>query len=355
MTKKRILSYDVIRIVAALAVVMVHIAEPFISRTEIGSAEYVTGNVFGAASRIGVQMFVMLSGALTLREEREYTFVTMRRSIGNLLFLLAVWSFVYAVVQPLSFGYELSFEVAVERFFTGHFHLWYLFMLIGLHLITPILRTFVKKENKKYVGYYILLAAIFTFAAPLLQFFYTELGGNKEWIATYPRKFQIGILGNYIAYYLLGWYLTTVELTKKARYLIYGAGALGFAVTVGGSLYYSEGSVRASEVFFHNFTLNVMLMSVAVFVFLLYLLRERQISALWTKVITRLSGLTFGVYVLHLYVMSLLARMIPDLFAFGTLSAPALVLCRWMATVVVSFLAVYLLSKIPIVKQTVKS
>ena len=149
MTKKRILSYDVIRIVAALAVVMVHIAEPFISRTEIGSAEYVTGNVFGAASRIGVQMFVMLSGALTLREEREYTFVTMRRSIGNLLFLLAVWSFVYAVVQPLSFGYELSFEVAVERFFTGHFHLWYLFMLIGLHLITPILRTFVKKENKK--------------------------------------------------------------------------------------------------------------------------------------------------------------------------------------------------------------
>ena len=53
--------------------------------------------------------------------------------------------------------------------------------------------------------------------------------------------------------------------------------------------------------------------------------------------------------------MSLLARMIPDLFAFGTLSAPALVLCRWMATVVVSFLAVYLLSKIPIVKQTVKS
>ena len=355
MTKKRILSYDVIRIVAALAVVMVHVAAPFINQNKIGSSEFTAGNLYGGIARIGVQMFVMLTGALTLREEKEYTFSTMWRSIRNLLFLLVCWSAIYAAVHPLSLGYDITFETVMDRFFKGHYHLWYLFMLIGLHLITPILRTFVKKENKKYVGYYILLAMIFTFIAPLFEFFYTKLGGTKEWAAEYFDKFQIGIVGNYIAYYLLGWYLTTVELGAKARRLIYLAALAGCAVTVGCSIGYSEGSVRAYSVFFHNFTLNVMCMSVGVFTFLYYFFKDRILGNRTTKAIVKLSSLTFGVYVLHLYVMNVLTRVWPELFVFGALPAPVLAFLQWIVITVISFAVTYLLSKIPFIKKIVKS
>ena len=355
MTKKRILSYDVIRIVAAMAVVLVHVVAPFINQTKIGSADFVTGNVYGAVSRIGVQMFVMLSGALILREERVYTFSTMWKSIRNLLFLLFCWSAFYAVIHPLSLGNKITLYSVWERLITGHYHLWYLFMLIGLHLITPILRTFVKKENSKYVGYYILLAAIFTYTVPLLKFFYTEFGGNKEWVLSYSRKFQIGVLGNYIAYYLLGWYLTTVELSSKIRKMIYAAGVVGCAITIAGCIYYSKGTVRAHSVFAHNFTINVMCMSAAVFVFLYYYFKEHTMGTVVTSAVTKLSSLTFGVYVVHLYVMDVLKKVTPTLFKFGALPAPILVLCQWIAIAAVSFVITYLLSKIPILKKTVKN
>ncbi|MBE6672511.1 MAG: hypothetical protein E7599_03195 [Ruminococcaceae bacterium] len=355
MTKKRILSYDVIRIVAALAVVMVHVAAPFITSTRIGSEEFVTGNVYGSFSRIGVQMFVMLSGALTLREDRTYTFSTMWRSIRNLLLLLFFWSAIYAVVHPLSLGYTITFETTIEKFFTGHYHLWYLFMLIGLHLITPILRTFVKKENRKYVGYYILLAMIFTFTIPLFKFFYSEFGGSKAWILNYSEKFQIGILGNYIAYYLLGWYLTSLELSKKTRIYIYAAGIVGCAMTVFGSIYYSGGTVRAYRVFFHNFTLNVMCMSAAVFVFLYYFFKHRTLGPLVTAAVTKLASLTFGVYILHIYVLTVLARLTPRLFEYGILPAPILAVCQWLIIAVISFAITYILSKIPLLKKVVKN
>lgn len=345
-----------IRIVAALAVVLVHVVAPFMNQNKVGSEAFVTGNVYGAFSRIGVQMFVMLSGALVLREDREYTFSTMWKSIRNLLFLLFFWSAIYAVVHPLSLGHELTFASTVERFFMGHYHLWYLFMLIGLHLITPIFRTFVKKENKKYVGYYILLAAIFTYTVPILEFLGSEYGVRENLIHEYSRKFQIGVLGNYIAYYLLGWYLTTVEFSKKTRKLIYTAGALGCAFSIAGALYYSGGTVlRAYSVFFHNFTINIMCMSAAVFTFLHYSFKDRKLSDLTSGAIIKLSSLTFGVYVIHLYVMDVLKRVIPKLFEFGAFPAPLMVPCQWLLIAGISFVIIYILSKIPLLKKVVKN
>ena len=134
MVKKRIYSYDIIRIVATAAVVMVHVAAPFITRSPIGSDAFISSNTFGALSRLGVQMFVMLSGALILNEAREYNLRVMLKSIFKLLLLLAVWSAFYVVVLPLCMGEKLILHDAIIAFFAGQYHLWYLFMLIGLHL-----------------------------------------------------------------------------------------------------------------------------------------------------------------------------------------------------------------------------
>ena len=77
MSKKRILSYDVIRIVAIFAVVMVHVVSIYLRRAPVDSVEFITANVWGSLARIGVPMFVMLSGALLLNEERSYSYKTM--------------------------------------------------------------------------------------------------------------------------------------------------------------------------------------------------------------------------------------------------------------------------------------
>ena len=102
MSKKRILSYDVIRIVAIFAVVMVHVVSIYLRRAPVDSVEFITANVWGSLARIGVPMFVMLSGALLLNEERSYSYKTMGKQIGNMLFLLVFWSLFYAIVHKKS-------------------------------------------------------------------------------------------------------------------------------------------------------------------------------------------------------------------------------------------------------------
>jgi len=356
LVKKRIYSYDIIRIVAASAVVMVHVAAPFITRSPIGSDPFVCANTFGALSRLGVQMFVMLSGALILREEREYTFRTMFKSISKLLILLAVWSVFYAVVLPLVLGQELILHDVIIAFWDGHYHLWYLFMLIGLHLITPILRIFAKKQNAKMVLYFVALAVLFEYLPPITNFFYTKYGAAEEVFLEYADKFRIGLITEYTAYYLLGWYLTTVELTKKVRCGIYSLGFLGILLTVLGSVYYSEGRYRAYHVFYPNHTINVFFYSVAAFVLLHYLFRDRQIGKRTMKCLSKISGLTLGIYVIHVFVLEMILKNIPDipqLIQNGSVVVTILLL--WLAVVVISLLVAYLISEIPIVKNVSRS
>lgn len=42
----------------------------------------------------------------------------------------------------------------------GHYHLWFVYLIIGLYLIVPLLRLWVNDTNKKYVEYFIILSII---------------------------------------------------------------------------------------------------------------------------------------------------------------------------------------------------
>lgn len=59
----RILSLDITRIVAVLAVVMIHSSARFITESKT-AYEFTAGNIFDTIARIGVPLFIMISGAL---------------------------------------------------------------------------------------------------------------------------------------------------------------------------------------------------------------------------------------------------------------------------------------------------
>ena len=57
---KRNFSLDIARIVAILAVVMIHCSANFVSYYQPFSNEFVIGNLFDSVSRIGVPLFLMI-------------------------------------------------------------------------------------------------------------------------------------------------------------------------------------------------------------------------------------------------------------------------------------------------------
>lgn len=350
---KRIVSYDIIRIIAVLAVVMIHSSANFVAKYPTASANFILGNILDSISRIGVPLFIMLSGALMLNEAKDIPPKRIFKYVLNIMVLIYFWSFCYAVVSQILYPLFTKEPVSVMKFwncfiFVEYDYLWYLFMLIGLYLITPILRCFVKKSNAKTVLYFIILAAVFSFSVPLCNFIFNGITGTVDILQTYADKFNLGFVGQFTAYYLLGWYITNIEIKRKHRQLLYGVGFIGLLVTVLGTHLFISDTNKIYRLFYSNTSINILCYSTAVFIFLFYLFQKRKYNNRLEKCITTISKLTFGVYVMHPMVMIVKNMFIDSENAF--IQIPL----NWIISASISFLIAYIASKIPLLKKLVK-
>ena len=145
--KDRDFSLDFIRFFAVLAVVMIHISAEFVVSYPSHSLEFFVGNIFDALSRIGVPLFVMISGSLMLKEEKQISLKQIFfKYILNIVIVLVAWSALYAVIWGIIIPYlyqsPISIQDIFKRFIYGHYHMWYLYMIIGLYSVTPHLTIF---------------------------------------------------------------------------------------------------------------------------------------------------------------------------------------------------------------------
>ncbi len=90
-----------------------------------------------------------------------------------------------------------------------HYHLWFVYMVFGLYLITPILAKFINSASKTTIQSYFLFWFIATILPPFMKQF---LG----WEIGFAHYFQ---LHEYVGFYLLGYYLHHNPI--KVNYLVY--------------------------------------------------------------------------------------------------------------------------------------
>ena len=204
---KRIISYDMIRIIAILSVILIHSAAKYVTSFPTDSLDFLFGNLFDSIARIAVPLFVMLSGALLLREDKVFDFKEMKKYVIRIFCLLYSWSFIlavfYQIVLPFFEEQTISLKALVRAFLFGHYHQWYLFMIIGIYLVTPILKLFTKRENKKYILWFILLSILAQFSIPILNFLINHITGSSDVLLEYSSEFSLNFVSNFITYYFL--------------------------------------------------------------------------------------------------------------------------------------------------------
>ena len=71
-TKNRIYYLDILRVIACLCVILIHSSSQYVVK-EVGSLNFWTGNIIDGFSRVAVPIFVMISGALLLNKNYNYT------------------------------------------------------------------------------------------------------------------------------------------------------------------------------------------------------------------------------------------------------------------------------------------
>ncbi len=344
---QRNLALDAGRAVAIAAVILIHVCAPLVTGYKPGNPQFFFGNLFDALARIAVPLFVMISGALMLNEDTSFSLKKLfLKKIPQLLLPLIVWSAVYAlhykILTPLSAGKPIDWADVRSAFFMGHYHLWYLYMQIGLYLILPFLRAFVKKENKHLVLLYIGLTLLTQFTVPVLNSVALYWRPAKD-ILTFMDKFYLDFFSQFVAYYLTGWYVVHVGISKKwKRLFVY---ALSLLVVLATILYVN--ATKDYKNAYSDWNLFNFLYTLGVF-----LAVSRHCTALKgvvRAVVLFISRHSFGMYVVHVLIIRWVKSWLPK-----TLFPPVYILACFAIVFAVSLLITFVLSKIPGIRKLVR-
>ncbi len=344
--KTRNSSLDIARIVAIAAVVMTHVSVGFVTNNELGSLKFVWGNIFDSISRIGVPLFVMTSGALLLDEEKQFSIKDLfSKRLPQIVFLLITWSAIYAVgyniAIPLLKGESISIKVFVVNFALGHYHLWYLYMQIGLYLALPFLRAIVCKKNKNLVLLYLVISLLTQFTIPVIKAVSLQLDFLAHLI-TFLGIFQLGFFNVYVSYFLAGWYIVHIGISKKIKFALYGAAIFSLLAMI----VYVNFTKDYSNAYANH---GVLVFVYAVGVFLVINTINKMKTPKVNSVVSTLSKFVFGIYVVHIVLLDAVTRILPK-----AIIAPIYMLVCWVMTFLISLLVTFILSKIPYIKKIVR-
>ena len=357
MPGKRMLSFDIIRIVAILMVVMVHTSLNLVAYydPQTQNAAFQVGNLFGGLARAGTPMFMMLSGALFLDEGRDFDPRRFfRKSLLGLLRLLVFWTLFFAicsaVAKPLIEGRPVDMALFWDCLLSSNAdypHLWYMFMLAGAYLAIPVLRLYVKAKNRRYILGLIIISTIAQFFAQTAEVFTLKL---KYGIINFMDLFYLDYFIGYVPYLMIGWYLSAFPPKGKARIALIGAGAAAAVIIVVGVPRWIHDIPNIREYIAEIGTLPAMVYGVGVFTLISSLAGERETRS---RVLITMSRTAFGVYILHMFFLKNILSVMP--YAAFHEQHPFLYLITLFVSVyTVTLGAVLLLSRIRGVRALVR-
>jgi surface polysaccharide O-acyltransferase-like enzyme len=244
-------------------VLLLHASTEYYAGVDQMSAQgvqiWAASNFYDSIARVCIPLFVMLAGALMLQPSKadEPLRVFYRKRWNRLGLPLIFWGIVYFAWAALVHGQQLTLMSVTQGILTGpYYQFWFLYLLIGLYLVTPLLRVAVKHAGRHILRYTLAIWFVGTAVIPLLTLF-----------GSYYMNANFFIFTGWIGYYVLGIYLTTVDIKRLWLY----AGVIGGLLwTIGGSyLIVATLGERFSQFFYDGFSINMIVASASLFLLLL--------------------------------------------------------------------------------------
>lgn len=296
---ERNISFDLLRIVSAFSVVMLHVSGVYITGNQVGSLDFRLANFMNSISRFGVPIFVMISGAIFLSENKKITVKKLWcKNIFRMLVIFGVWSFAYYVYQSLYWWNFDFWRHGIVRTITGCVyasdHFWFLFMIMGLYALVPMLRTWVHHASKKELDYFVILFLIFQIGRTTVSILI-----DKSLVQEILNLVKIVELSWYIGYFVIGYILVRYGISKKMKILIYSMVPVGIAANFLISDYMSCKQGAYSPGIYDSFGVFTFIHSVALMVFFLDTFSKIKVGETAAKRCTNIALDTLGIYLMH--------------------------------------------------------
>ncbi|MCA9369902.1 MAG: acyltransferase family protein [Pseudomonadales bacterium] len=334
---QRTIYLDVLKILAIVAVVAIHSSAGLLYLyTSIPSLDWWTTNILHALSRWAVPVFIMASGALLLKPNaQEPASVFYKKRVARVAIPLVFWwlfylfwvnkSNVVGMLSPSFLKHTLLYQAP-------QYHLYFLFIIAGLYVVTPLLRSiFSQLSPKNTIG----LVALFF--APFLTWWH--------------RDFLYVLWIPFLFYYTAPKALEYTQHLVKKTWLV--ATFLSASLLILLLTSYRFFTNHWSPTYFYDYTNPIVAMQ-AISIFLLFQKKEPYFQSLshgTQSMLSQLAGLTFGVYLISPFVQD----MVWDWFKLSEsfqVSTPTL-LMHIVLSVIASFLLSFMISKTPFLKKTI--
>lgn len=339
-------SFDFLRIIAALSVVVLHVSGQFIMSYPVGSTEFCISNFINSVSRFGVPIFVMISGAIFLSEERTVSISRIwSKNILRLLIVFLIWSLGYYIFQSLYYWHFDFWNQGLLRTLTGCIyaseHFWFLFMIMGLYALVPILRTWVHHASTKELYYFSALFVVFQ----ILRTTFTVLL-DKSLINKLSDMFTIVELSGYLGYFILGYLLTAHPVSSKIRLAVYSLTPIGIVVNYSVSHYLSNKNGLYTPGIYDCFGIFTFIHVIALFLFVTDLIPKEITNPKLSSCLKQLSMDTLGIYMMH---VALLEYFVNENILFGHIHPVPGILLLSIICFVISGMVSAILRRIPFI------
>ncbi|KAG4087964.1 acyltransferase family-domain-containing protein [Neocallimastix lanati (nom. inval.)] len=364
--KKHVYWIDALRILSSYMVILVHCCHYGLKGDKFLSNNWYGSRFWNALCRPCVPHFIMISGVLFLDPNRKITISKMyKKYIFSIVKSLLFWNVIYVTVDKFviigirkryKWDRKLIFSV-YEEFLEGRYHLWYLYMCIGLYVLTPFVRQLCKDEKimKYFLVISLLIIQVISFLICLAR------NCHKSWyinvLEVVLGKFKLSMIEGYTSLFILGYYFNSHEIQSKLKFFfIFLVGVISSLSTYILQLIFSRKYKKEIKDFEDYLCINVTLASIAIFVFFKYpvhyILESYIFSyAKFIKVILKkISGLTMGIYVVHICWLDLFYELNVRYYNMNQLLfLPVHALLTW----IVCALTIFIMKKIPLIKDFV--
>lgn len=327
MEKTRLATIDFLRVVAAMAIVSVHMsAQSYWEISRIGYQNWLVSAVLGWWWMWGTPVFIMISGYLLLNSRSSGWEFYLKR-LKRLLIPWLFWNLIY-------YGWSVNVEAGTASFWDqlwtkgNYYHLYFLNLLIGLYVVTPILK---KWFLGKYLGWWVLGWVVGAYVYQIGVAFWGFWKLENIWWWFVP----------YVGYYLAGYWLGRVRKIS-GWWLVLAMSVLGVGIFVTSKLVFWWSDHSQNTILVHR--LSWLVAGVAMVIF--KLVSQMRDDNKLIKMGSKLAPLSMGIYFVHPLVFGVLKKwcLTPEVMVINFWGW---YLGLWLGTILLSVGLVWGMKKMP--------
>ena len=335
--KKRILYLDIIKVLALLFVIFNHCDDILIS-----SYMYIRiiHNSLFYLSKSAVPLFLMVSGAL-LMDKNDSIAKLLKRIIRVLIPLIII-----TIIWTMTHARNINILCMMDPYNVNYFPywLWYLQAIILVYILMPLIRKITLKYKKssiewrKYKTLIITLTTLFSIAFTIYNIIF-----KKDMIIITT------LLPMPILYFIYGYIISKEKISKKVKNI--SIIALLFTLTIPTFIATKLMLLKQSYFFLDDYrNIYTFIITTSLFIIIKYYFENYNKENKFTKIITHLSNSSYGIYLLHVFVIEFLLNTLfmKELIEFNKLEATFVLI---MLVVIILDIIVSILKHIPGIKK----